>query len=418
MPEANAEKHVAGIDVIVAGAKLDPKWRDLTLEVKVVDSLTLPDMALVRLSDPKGDNVDSHPLQLGKDIEIKASAKGAQGDDLDLQGPDRRRRAGVHGQGLRDLGPRLRQGAQAQPPAQDAHVPADVGLRHGQQGRRRERPEPARSSPRASSTSSSSRATRPTGTSCWRLALMHDYEVVVADTDARLPPGERVRGQRRDRAHVAGQHDLVPPAHERHPAAEDGQRPRLGPEEQAGRRRARATSPQTTLAARRAALAGGQRPRRRHDRDRRPRRGQQRRGQRDRQGDAAAAWPTRSSRPTASPSATRRSRRAARSRSRASGQKFSGTYTVTSSTHSYRGTTGYQTTFQISGRSSRTLLELMRPPAGARLVRDARGRRGDQQQRPGAGGSGAREVPEPERQRGVGLGARRHARARATRAAC
>jgi uncharacterized protein involved in type VI secretion and phage assembly len=44
------------------------------------------------------------------------------------------------------------------------------------------------------------------------------------------------------------------------------------------------------------------------------------------------------------------------------GQKFSGTFTVTSSTHSYRGTTGYQTSFQISGRSSRTLLELMRPP--------------------------------------------------------
>ena len=78
MPEAKSEKHVAGIDVIVAGAKLDPAWRDLTLEVKVVDSLTLPDMAMVRLSDPKGDKVDSHPLQLGKDLEIKVSAKGDQ----------------------------------------------------------------------------------------------------------------------------------------------------------------------------------------------------------------------------------------------------------------------------------------------------------------------------------------------------
>ena len=35
---------------------------------------------------------------------------------------------------------------------------------------------------------------------------------------------------------------------------------------------------------------------------------------------------------------------------------------VTSSTHSYRGGTGYQTSFQISGRSSRTLLELIRQP--------------------------------------------------------
>ena len=73
-PATQAEQHVAGIDVVVAGAKLDPKWRDATIEVKVVDSLTLPDMALVRLSDPKGDSVDSHPLQLGKDLEIKVAA--------------------------------------------------------------------------------------------------------------------------------------------------------------------------------------------------------------------------------------------------------------------------------------------------------------------------------------------------------
>jgi uncharacterized protein involved in type VI secretion and phage assembly len=44
------------------------------------------------------------------------------------------------------------------------------------------------------------------------------------------------------------------------------------------------------------------------------------------------------------------------------GAKFSGTYTVSSTTHVYRGSSGYQTAFKISGRSSRTLLELMRPP--------------------------------------------------------
>ena len=58
------------------------------------------------------------------------------------------------------------------------------------------------------------------------------------------------------------------------------------------------------------------------------------------------------------------------------------------------------------------------PAAGARLVGDARGRRGDQQQRPRPDGARAREVPEPERQRGVGLGARSRPRARATRAVC
>jgi uncharacterized protein involved in type VI secretion and phage assembly len=44
------------------------------------------------------------------------------------------------------------------------------------------------------------------------------------------------------------------------------------------------------------------------------------------------------------------------------GTQFGGTFTVTGSTHSYRGATGYRTSFQISGRSSRTLLELIRPP--------------------------------------------------------
>ena len=45
------------------------------------------------------------------------------------------------------------------------------------------------------------------------------------------------------------------------------------------------------------------------------------------------------------------------------GHQFSGTFMVTGATHSYRGSTGYRTSFQISGRSSRTLLELIRPPA-------------------------------------------------------
>jgi uncharacterized protein involved in type VI secretion and phage assembly len=44
------------------------------------------------------------------------------------------------------------------------------------------------------------------------------------------------------------------------------------------------------------------------------------------------------------------------------GSQFGGTFTVTAATHSYRGSTGYRTNFQISGRSARTLLELMREP--------------------------------------------------------
>ena len=45
-------------------------------EIKVVDTLALPDMAVIKLIDAKGENVDSHPLQLGVEIEIKMAAIG------------------------------------------------------------------------------------------------------------------------------------------------------------------------------------------------------------------------------------------------------------------------------------------------------------------------------------------------------
>src|SRR4029450_11998227 len=77
MPAATAQQsqqHVAGLDVLVGGAQMDPKWRDATTEVKVVDTLALPDMAVVKLLDPRGENVDTQPFQLGAEIEIKAAS--------------------------------------------------------------------------------------------------------------------------------------------------------------------------------------------------------------------------------------------------------------------------------------------------------------------------------------------------------
>jgi len=44
------------------------------------------------------------------------------------------------------------------------------------------------------------------------------------------------------------------------------------------------------------------------------------------------------------------------------GSKFGGEFTISSSTHHYRGASGYNTQFQIGGRSSRTLTELIRTP--------------------------------------------------------
>ena len=65
-----SKEHVASMSVVVDGQALDPKYANLLSEVKVIDSLTLPDMALVRITDLKGENIDANPLKLGSKIEI------------------------------------------------------------------------------------------------------------------------------------------------------------------------------------------------------------------------------------------------------------------------------------------------------------------------------------------------------------
>jgi phage protein D/phage baseplate assembly protein gpV len=72
----DSTQHVAGVSVLVDGVEIDPKFRELLVEVRVHDSLSLPSYAIVRLSDPLGENVDRQPLQLGKGLEIKAAAIG------------------------------------------------------------------------------------------------------------------------------------------------------------------------------------------------------------------------------------------------------------------------------------------------------------------------------------------------------
>ena len=74
----DAEKHVAGIDVLASGAALDPKIRDTLIEVRVRDTLLLPSSATVRVADPTGENIDTlfNSLGIGKEIEVKTSATG------------------------------------------------------------------------------------------------------------------------------------------------------------------------------------------------------------------------------------------------------------------------------------------------------------------------------------------------------
>ena len=167
MPARPAEQHVAGIDVIVAGtASSIPSGATRRSRSRSSTRSRCPTWRSSGSSDPQGDNVDTPPAAARQGHRDQGRGDGRPRDDDDLQGPDRGRRAGVHGRrACIDLDPRLRQGAQAQPRAQDAHLPADVGLRHGQEGRQRGRADAEGDRRPASSTSSSSRATRPTGTS-------------------------------------------------------------------------------------------------------------------------------------------------------------------------------------------------------------------------------------------------------------
>jgi phage protein D len=358
MPEAKAEKHVSGIDVLVSGAALDPKWRDLTLEVKVVDSLTLPDMAMVRLSDPKGDMVDSHPLQLGKDLEIKVAAKGAQSTTSIFKGqivavePEFTAKGCVISIRAYDKAHKLNRVRKTrtfqQVSASDMvrKVASENGL----------------TAKVASTTVVHEFFQQSNETDwdfCWRLALMHDFEVVVIDNALEFRPANKANG---GGTALTWQENLISfrprmtgvqqpqsvnirawdPTNKQ---AVTGTAANAQTSSQPGVQRAKVSSDLgggTTAIADRVAFNNGEA-------------NELAKATLNRLADAyfeadGVAF------------GTPEIKAGGQVQVKGVGQKFSGSYTVTSSTHSYRGTSGYQTSFQISGRSSRTLLELMRPP--------------------------------------------------------
>jgi phage protein D/phage baseplate assembly protein gpV len=354
---AQAE-HVAGIDVLVAGTKLDPKWRDLTIEVKVVDSLTLPDMALVRLSDPQGDNVDSHPLQLGKDIEIKAAAKEARATTTIFKGQIAAVEPEFTAHGVTisirayDKAHKLNRERKTrtfqQMSASDMirKVANEAGL-----------------SPKVTSTSVVHEFFQQSNETdwnfAWRLALMHDYEVVVSDQTLEFRPANAGAGTP---VELTWQDTLI------------SFRPRMSGVQQPKTVNVRAWDPKgkklvtgTAANGTTTSQAGVQRSQ----------------VSQDLGGGTTAvtdrvAFNNGEANAIAKATLDRMSdaffeadgvafgnpaiKAGGKVKVKGVGQKFGGTFTVTSSTHSYRGSTGYQTSFQISGRSSRTLLELMRPP--------------------------------------------------------
>ena len=356
-PAAQAEQHVAGVDVLVAGAKLDPKWRDLTLEVKVVDNLTLPDMALVRLSDPKGDAVDTHPLQLGKDLEIKAAGKGERATTSIFKGqiaavePEFTAKGCIISIRAYDKAHKLNRQRTTrtfqQMSAADMikKIASENGL-----------------SPQTESTDVVHEFFQQSNETdwdfAWRLALMHDYEVVVTDTTLHFRPA----GGDGETVPLTWQDTMI------------SFRPRMSGVQQPTTVNVRAWDPKTKAAVtgtssngQTTSQAGVQRSKVAND-----------------LGGGTTAVADRVAATSGEANAlaestlnrladaffeadgvafgTPKIKAGCKVKVQGVGSQFGGTYVVTSATHSYRGATGYQTAFQISGRSARTLLELMRPP--------------------------------------------------------
>ena len=396
-------------------ARSIPSTRELLSEVKVIDSLTLPDMALVRITDLKGENIDANPLKLGAKIEIKAGDKGANTTESIFKGqiaavePEFTPQGVVISARAYDEAHKLNRQKKSrtfqQMSASDMarKVVGEAGLAAGE----------------IKSTSVVHEFFQQSNETdwdfLWRLALMHDYEVVVTDGKLNFRPANVSAGSAVGPA-LGREPADVPPAHERHPAGRQGRGPRLGPEGQEGRQRQR-EQPADDVEAGRPAQRRGQGPGRRHDRRHRPRRDHHRRGQRDRQVDAAADG--------------RRLLRGRRRRHRQpedqgglQGQGRGRRDQVRRRVHDLLEHALLPRPPRLPDavpdlRPQRAHAHRARPPARQpRLDRLDRGRRGDQQQRPRTTWSGAREVPEPVRQGRVGVGARRHARAPATRAAC
>ena len=132
------------------------------------------------------------------------------------------------------------------------------------------------------------------------------------------------------------------------------------------------------------------------------------------QSDARPARQRATSRPRASRSATRSIKAGAQGQDRrASAAVRRHVHASPRPRTSTAAASGYQTRFAISGRSPRTLLDLIAPAGSERdWVGVARGRHRDQQQRPRRAGPRAREVPGARRRRrGAGWARDRDARA-------
>jgi phage protein D len=358
MAAQTAVVHVPGVAVSVDGAELDPKWRNALEEVKVVNSLQLPDMALVRLIDPKGENVDSHPLQIGKALEIKASAMGDRSTTTIFKGVVSAMEPEFGANGCiiavraydkssklnREKKTRTFQQVSASNMAQK--VISDAGLAAD-----------------AQSTDVVHEFFQQSNESdwdfLWRIALMHDYLVCFEDDKVQFKSATSASGSP---VSLTWQQELI------------SFRPRMSGVQQPQTVEVRAWDPKSkqnvsgsATSPATSSQAGIGRAKVSSD-----------------AGGGTIAVTDRVAATASEANAIAKStlqrladayyeadgqawgnpkiKAGVKVQVKGVGQHFGGTFMVTAATHSYRGATGYRTAFQISGRSSRTLLELMRQP--------------------------------------------------------
>jgi uncharacterized protein involved in type VI secretion and phage assembly len=356
---ALAAAHVPGLDVLVDGAAMDPAFRDALIDIKVSNSLTLPDVAVIKLADPRGENVDSHPLQIGKSVEIKMSAMGDRATSTVFKGevaavePEFTAKGCMIAVRAYDRAHKLNRTRRTrtfqQVSASDMvrKIAGEAGLAAGT----------------IASTNVVHEFFQQSNETDWdfgwRLALMHDYELVVDDARLDFRPADSASGAA---VELKWQEQLI------------SFRPRMSGVQQPTSVNVRAWDPKgkANVSGTASSATTTSKP------------GVERSSVANALGGGTTAVTDRvaANSGEANALATSTLNRLADAFYEADGlawgnpklraggqvkvanvgQKFSGTFRVSSTTHTYRGGSGYQTAFAITGRSSRTLLELMRQP--------------------------------------------------------
>jgi phage protein D len=353
-----SQEHVPGLQVRIAGVEIDPKWRDVIIEVRVRDTLALPDSAIVRFNDPKGENIDSHPFQLGKDIEIRAGAMGDRTTGTIFKGqivalePDFGQKGAEILVRALDKGHKLQRQRKVRTFQQTSasemvkKVAKEAGLK-----------------PQVSATNVVHEFFQQSAETDWdfvaRLARAHDFRFYVEDNNLVFRPADDSTGSP---VTLTWQDNLM------------SFRPRLSGVQQVQSVSVRSWDPKnkqnvgaTASSPRTSSQPGIGRAQVSND-----------------LGGGTTLVADRVAATSGEANALAKSALAAQAdaffeaegvafgdpaikaggkvKVEGVGQKFGGTFTVSSSTHLWRGKTGYQTSFTISGRSERGLLDLVHPP--------------------------------------------------------